>query len=58
MDVEIRPMVFEWLLAGWAGYRDNPAAVFPSLQEQDPKDLAGELDRLLGRFHIPDPPEN
>ena len=58
MDVEIRPKVFEWLLANWAGYSDNPAAIFPSLKDQNPKDLAGELDSLLGRFHIPNSPEN
>ena len=41
---ELSGTVFEWLLAEWAGFGDNPSEVFPSLNEAEPQELLGELN--------------
>ena len=54
MELEISPVMFEWLLADWAGYADRPEAVFPDLVGINRDSLADELEsslreKLLGR---------
>ena len=43
MADELNGAVFEWLLADWAGYGDDPAAVFPSLDCFKSQELLAEL---------------
>ena len=43
MKSKISDRVFEWLLADWAGYGDNPAELFPSLRGVNYGSLADEL---------------
>jgi len=47
MEAELSGMVFEWLLADWAGYRNDPGNVFPSLRDIDPAVLNDELFRTI-----------
>ena len=47
MEAELSGMVFEWLLADWAGYGNDPGNVFPSLRDIDPAVLNDELFRTI-----------
>jgi len=47
MEMEISPVMFEWLLADWAGYSDRPEVVFPELGSVDRARLADELANSL-----------
>ena len=49
MEVELTNRIFEWLLAGWTGHRDDPGEVFPSLRDEDISELAMELDLAISR---------
>ena len=44
MKSKISSQVFEWLLAHWAGFEENPAEAFPSLRDVDLSDLQAQLD--------------
>ena len=43
MESPLGSNLFEWLLAGWAGYGKNPEEVFPSLRQANRQELAAEL---------------
>lgn len=45
MEFEISPVLFEWLLADWAGYRldSDRAKLFPHLRDLNWQQLAGQL---------------
>ncbi len=47
MKSKISSQVFEWLLAQWAGFGENPAEVFPSLREADLADLQAQLNTAI-----------
>lgn len=47
MKSKISSQVFEWLLAHWAGYGDNPAELFPSLCDADLNDLQAQLTNAI-----------
>jgi hypothetical protein len=47
MKSTISSQVFEWLLAHWAGFEENPAEVFPSLCDADLSDLQAQLDDAI-----------
>lgn len=47
MAVELSDRVFQWLLAHWAGYGENPAELFPSLEGADCDALQKELTCAL-----------
>ncbi|GEM_PF-1319803 len=47
MKSKISSQVFEWLLAQWAGFGDNPADLFPSLREADLTDLQAQLHNAI-----------
>ena len=47
MEITLSNQIFEWLLADWAGYGDNPHEVFPSLRHVDHERLADELDLAI-----------
>lgn len=49
MTYLIRNELFEWLLAGWAGYGENPAEIFPHLGRIDPGQWEREMARLCPR---------
>jgi hypothetical protein len=47
MKSKISSQVFEWLLAQWAGFGENPADVFPSLRDADLADLQAQLNNAI-----------
>lgn len=47
MKREISPELMQWLLAGWAGFEDDPAAVFPDLKNQSPEQYQKQLQHIL-----------
>jgi len=47
MKSKISSQVFEWLLAQWAGFGENPAEVFPSLRDADLTDLQAQLNTAI-----------
>ena len=47
MEVDLGPLMFEWLLADWAGHADRPEAVFPRLKGIDRASLADDLENSL-----------
>ena len=47
MKSKISSQVFEWLLAQWAGFGENPAEVFPSLRDADFTDLQVQLNNAI-----------
>ena len=47
MKSKISSQVFEWLLAQWAGFGENPADLFPSLREADLTDLQDQLHNAI-----------
>ena len=47
MKSKISSQVFEWLLAQWAGFGENPAEVFPSLRDADLADLQVQLNNAI-----------
>ncbi len=53
MTTELSNRVFEWLLANWAGYGENPAELFPSLHDADYNALQEELASVLQATHPP-----
>jgi len=44
MQIKLNRSIFEWWLAGWAGYTENPAELFPSLQNTSWNELANKLE--------------
>jgi len=47
MASELSGVVFEWLLANWAGCSEDPGALFPHLQQVNEADLAEELAQAI-----------
>ena len=47
MKSKISSQVFEWLLAQWAGFGENPAEAFPSLRDADLADLQAQLNNAI-----------
>ena len=47
MNAELSPQMFEWLLAAWAGHRDDPEKIFPSLKGESLQQLDDELDSVI-----------
>jgi len=47
MKSKISSQVFEWLLAQWAGFGEDPAELFPSLRDADLADLQVQLDNAI-----------
>ena len=47
MEAMLSNQIFEWLLAEWAGFGDNPDELFPSLTNVDHKTIADELDQII-----------
>ena len=52
MEVELTDHLFEWLLAQWAGYSDNPAKVFPHLDDMDSEILEYELYSTIQKAQL------
>jgi hypothetical protein len=51
VESSLRNTVFEWLLADWAGYGENPAELFPSLQNVSYDELTDELVGAIESAH-------
>ncbi len=47
MDTELTGELFEWLLAEWAGYGNEPEKAFPNLLNADTKALTSELTETI-----------
>jgi len=47
MNTEISSRIFELLLAAWAGHRDDPEKIFPSLKGENLQQLSDELDSVI-----------
>ena len=47
MELELTNTLFEWLLAEWAGYGNNPAELFSSLRGVNRDHLADEFVTAL-----------
>jgi len=47
MELNLSSILFEWLLADWAGYHDEPAEIFPSLKDVNVSELSNELSSVL-----------
>jgi len=56
MNSKISNEVFEWLLAQWAGFGENPAELFPSLDGADFSDLQSELNLAIRKTRLIKPP--
>ena len=52
MEVTLSNQIFEWLLAEWAGFGDNPHELFPSLLHVDHERMAVELDQAVRRAKL------
>ena len=53
MNTELSSQMFEWLLADWAGYREDPEKVFPSLKGENLQQISGELDIVIHQACYP-----
>ncbi len=47
MSAELTGELFEWLLADWAGYGNEPEQVFPNLLNADIEALNIELSKTI-----------
>ena len=47
MSTELSSQMFEWLLADWAGYREDPEVIFPSLKGENLQQLSDKLDMVI-----------
>lgn len=47
MSAELTGELFEWLLAEWAGYGNEPEQVFPNLLNADIEALNNELSKTI-----------
>jgi len=47
MNAELTGELFEWLLADWAGYGNEPEQVFPNLLNADVETLNNELSKII-----------
>ena len=47
MSAELTGELFEWLLADWAGYGNEPGQVFPNLLNADIEALSSELSETI-----------
>ena len=47
MSAELTGELFEWLLADWAGYGNEPGQVFPNLLNADIEALNSELSETI-----------
>ena len=54
MHIELDNSVFEWWLAGWAGYEHNPAELFPSLKNKSWNELAVSLEKEMRKAGFPE----
>ena len=52
MELELTSEVFEWLLADWAGYGDDPGEVFPDLRNVDHTALKLELFQTIQKAQL------
>ena len=53
MNAELSSQMFEWLLAAWAGHRDDPEKIFPSLKGENLQQLSDELDSVIQQACCP-----
>ncbi len=51
MEVSLSNHLFEWILADWAGFGENPEVAFPSLRGMDPVELNDELQQTVRQLH-------
>ncbi|MBN1765495.1 MAG: hypothetical protein JW860_09585, partial [Sedimentisphaerales bacterium] len=52
MEVELTDHLFEWLLAEWAGFGDNPAEAFPHLKDIDSYVIEDELYQAIQKAQL------
>ena len=47
MEQKINQQLFEWLLASWAGFQENPQECFTSLRDCNVEELTSELNSYM-----------
>jgi hypothetical protein len=52
MDEVVSGMLFEWLLASWAGFNENPEQIFPHLNNVNSEKMNEELVNLIKKSQL------